>query len=109
MSKVCDSVDVEQPDENESDLVIEGLSASIGNEWDEVDVRVVVVNQVIEGDGEVLRGEMEVVMEPEVQPLHEENIEIPELEPEQVWELELTFVAGGEGTYNVCGDITDVF
>jgi hypothetical protein len=104
---VCDSMSVTEPTVDESELIIEGFQLDQGSQWNVLVANVIIVNDILSGNGEDLAGTIEMTRGQVVS--RPTNVNFPVTVDVQVnagetveRSVEIQVESGGE--YQICAD-----
>lgn len=111
MTSVCDSVQVQEPTQDESVVEVTGITATQGNSWNKIVADVEISNNITSGDGVEITESISVTIEDSSGNLDEVTKSVTVSPGSSVTETyNLSFSEGavsGEATINACAGIVN--
>ena len=100
MATQCDTITVEQPEEDKSRLEVTSVSASVGSDWDSINVTVNLENVVTSGEGETITQDIEIDASEAGYSTRTESVSVM---PGSIASVETTLEGAPEGEYQIYG------
>lgn len=100
MATQCDTITVEQPEEDASRLEVTSVSASVGSNWDSIDVTVNLENVITSGQGETINQDIEIDASDAGYSIRTEGVSVM---PGSIASVETTLEGAPEGEHKIYG------